>query len=139
VSSSIDFSFPHTHRRLITFSFFFLFLWNLITREKKREREKGIVVVFGKVQNFFLSTVIIEMNLYFTFSSLASLPSFFLTYSSTLHKQTRTKISSKGVMAIYEPFKLFRFSLLSLFHNIVRSISYTNIAQCHSYAYQQAY
>jgi hypothetical protein len=57
----ISSQFPHPNRRLVTFS---LFLWNLI----KKEKEKVMFAVFGKVQNFFLSTAIIEMNLYFFFS-----------------------------------------------------------------------
>jgi hypothetical protein len=117
VSSSIVFSFPHTHRRLITFSFFFfLFLWNLITREKKRNGEKEIVVVFGKVQNFFLSTVIIEMSLDFTFSSLTTFSLAFFSHliercTQANKNQNIVKRSNGDIRTIYIVLVLSPFSL----------------------------
>ena len=83
-------------------------------RERGREREK-VVVVFGKVQSFFsLPTIIIETNLYFTFSSPSrrralSPPSAFspMLYAS----KQQAKISFDQAKAIYESFKLPRFFL----------------------------
>jgi hypothetical protein len=88
VSSSSASPFPHPDRRLITFS---LFLWNLIIKAQ----EKVMLLVFGKVQNFFLSTAIIEMNLYFTFFLSLS-----HTQSNTTNKQASVEISSEAVLAI---------------------------------------
>jgi hypothetical protein len=113
--------FPHPYRRLITFS---LFLWNLIIKEK----EKVMFIVFSKVQNFFLSTAIIEMKLYFTFLSLPlSLP------VECHHIQASIEISSAVLITIHESFKLCWFySFFSPSSDcITRFLSYTNISHRH--------
>jgi hypothetical protein len=80
-------------------------------RRKEREREKEKVAVgFGKVQNFFsLPTIIIETNLYFTFSSLSPVRrsptrSFALFLFDVICEQQQAK-------AIHESFKLLHFLL----------------------------
>jgi hypothetical protein len=59
--------FPHRHRRTIDYLFSLSMEFN-----NKRKRESDGCCIWQSSKLFFLSTAIIEMNLYFTFSLLFS-------------------------------------------------------------------
>ena len=72
----------------------------------RRESERtAIVVMFGKVQNFFLSTVIIEMNIYifhflFSCSFLFFFPLLIELYTQANKNQNIVKRSNDNIRTI---------------------------------------
>jgi hypothetical protein len=108
-----SFFFISTYRSTIDYLFLSISVEFNNKREggREREKEKEMVVVFGKVQNFFLSTVIIEMNRYFIFSSLASLFFFSLNRAVYTGKQEPKyhQKESNGSIRIIEIALIFSF------------------------------
>jgi hypothetical protein len=104
------------------------------TRERERERKRSLLCL-AKFKTFFSLNRHNRNESIFHFSFL--LPFFF---SHLIERYTQANKNQNIVKRSDGDIRTIEIVLiLALFHSIARSISYTNIAQWHSYASRQAY